>query len=67
MVTRIQITYDCCGSTYELNTAIPETGSALRHASAADTVIRIIDAMHDGDHPECETGEKSDGLRGQDP
>lgn len=64
-MTKIGVTYDCCGAHYEMATAIPETGSALRHASAVDTVINLMDQIHDQQHPECK--EEGNGLGKQDP
>lgn len=51
-VTHIKVDYDCdrrCS--YTVPTTIPGRGSALRHASAVDTVVAFIDAQHDESCP----------------
>ena len=50
-VTDVTVDYDC-GKTYTAPTVIPECGSALHHASAVDTVIRMVDTQH---YTECRT------------
>lgn len=48
MSTLVAVEYDC---RYEQPARIPDTGSALRHASAVDTVTDLIDALHDRECP----------------
>lgn len=53
MAALVEIDYECCGATYKIPTSIPDNGSALRHASAVDTVTFLADLAHHVEHPDC--------------
>jgi hypothetical protein len=42
-----------CGHTYRFHVALPGMSSLLRHHSLGDTMLGMVDATHDAEHPEC--------------
>lgn len=52
-MTTMTVEYECCGASYRVPIALRPGSLLLANAALGDTLIALVDASHDQQHPEC--------------
>lgn len=53
MTTWMEVEFGCCDSTYKVPVALGDDQLLLHQPALGDTMINLIEAQHDQEHPEC--------------
>lgn len=53
MTTWMTVEFECCGSEITLPVSLGDDQLLLHQPALGDTMINLMEAQHDREHPEC--------------